>query len=217
MEVLGIKGVPGRFRTRSIDKPTLIHKVPRQKYWWNHLVGCLTFSRTVLPRDRIYDTISPAFPNCLWMSRQPSCTYITFHSISNCLTLSNHLFIGIQMTLLCVFNRNLVIREQSFLTMLDPSAAGIVENGAARHTHDTSFIQIPLASGIGYAVRIQAYSFVFESLVCTFGKASQMPRWMMILGPCSPQEKSWEKRRSTVRPAWMSYKPSDSTVCFPLG
>jgi len=100
-----------------------------------------------------------------------------------------------------VFNRNLVIREQSFLTMLDPSAARIVENGAAHHTHDTSFIQIALTSGIEYAVRIQAYGFGFESLVCTFGKASQMPRWMMVLGSCSPQEKSWEKSRSTVRPA----------------
>ena len=73
MEVVGIKGVPARFRTVSKDKQTLIH---------------------------IYDTIPPAFPNCLLMSRESSFTHIIFYSISNCLTLSDRLFIGIQMTVL---------------------------------------------------------------------------------------------------------------------
>jgi len=71
-----------------------------------------------------------------------------------------------------VFNRNLVIQAQSFLRMLDHSAARIVKNGAARHTHNTSFIQITSRSGFGYTVRIPTYGFGFESLVCTFGKAS---------------------------------------------
>jgi len=85
--------------------------------------------------------------------------------------------------------------------MLDLSAARIVENGAARHTHDTSFVQIASRSGCGYALRIRAYGFGFERLVCMFGKASQMQKCAPVLGSCSLREKSWEKCGSTVRPA----------------
>jgi len=71
-----------------------------------------------------------------------------------------------------VFNRNLAIQAQYFLMMLDPSAARRIEKGAARHTHDTSFVKITSGSGFGYALRIREYCFGFERLVCLFRKAS---------------------------------------------
>ena len=86
----------------------------------------------------------------------------------------------------------------------DPS----VENGAARHTHDTFFVQVAsgnaLVCGFGYALRIRAYGFGFGHLVCTFGKALRMQECAIVLGSCSfreSREKSREKRGSTVGPA----------------
>jgi len=69
-----------------------------------------------------------------------------------------------------VFNRNLAIQAQYFLMMLDPSARR-VENGAARHTRDTSFVKITSGSGFGYALRIREYCYGFACSVCLFGEA----------------------------------------------
>ena len=79
-----------------------------------------------------------------------------------------------------------------------------VENGAARHTHDTSFVQIASGSGFGYALRIRAYGSVMGRLVRTFGKALGMQECATVLGSCSfreSREKSLEKSGSTVGPA----------------
>jgi len=80
---------------------------------------------------------------------------------------------------------------------------GIVENGPARHTHDTSFVQIAsgsaLVCGFVYALRIRAYGFGFGRLVYTFGKAFQMQECAIVLGSCSFRE-SRGKSGSTARP-----------------
>ena len=64
--------------------------------------------------------------------------------------------------------------------------ASPVENGAARHTHDTSPVQIAFEStlvcGFGYALRIREYGFGFERLVYTFVKALQMQECAIVLG-----------------------------------
>jgi len=76
-----------------------------------------------------------------------------------------------------------------------------VENGDARHTHDTSFVEIAsgsaLVCGFGYALRIRAYRLGFGRLVCTFGKVLRMQEWAIVLGSCSFRE-SREKSGSTV-------------------
>ena len=84
----------------------------------------------------------------------------------------------------------------------------IVENGAARHTHDTFIVQIAsgstLVCGFGYALRIRAYGFGFGRLVYMFGKALRMQECAIVLGSCSfreSREKSREKSGSTLRPA----------------
>jgi len=79
-----------------------------------------------------------------------------------------------------------------------------VENGAARHTHDTFFVQIASGSGFGYALRIRAYGFGLGRLVRTFGRALRMQECALVLGSCSfrgSREKSQEKSRSIVGPA----------------
>jgi len=63
-----------------------------------------------------------------------------------------------------------------------------VENGAARHTHDTSFVQIASGSGFGYALRIRAYGSGIGRLVCTFGKALRMQECAIALRSCSFRE-----------------------------
>jgi len=82
-----------------------------------------------------------------------------------------------------------------------------VENGAACHTHDTSFVQITsgstLVCGFGYALRIRAYGSGFGRLACTFGKALQRQECAIVLGSCSfreSREKSREKGGRAVRP-----------------
>jgi len=79
---------------------------------------------------------------------------------------------------------------------------GIVENGAARHTHDTSSAQIAsgsaLVCGFAYALRIRAYGLGFGRLVYTFGKAFQIQECARVSGSCSvreSREKSREKRK----------------------
>jgi len=87
--------------------------------------------------------------------------------------------------------------------------AGFVENAPARHTHDTSFVQIASGSRLvcrfEYALRIRAYDIGFGRLVCTFGKALRMQECPIVLGSCSFRE-SREESGSTVRPAWKSWK-----------
>jgi len=111
------------------------------------------------------------------------------------------------------------------------SECRLVENGAARHTHDTPFVQIAFGSavvcGFGLWLRICAEDpgiwlrhrawvyrqrlaltsgmrFGFGRLVCTFERALPMQECTMVLASCSVRE-SWEKSReksvSTVRPA----------------
>ena len=73
-----------------------------------------------------------------------------------------------------------------------------VENGAAHHTHDTSFVHIAsggmLLCGFGYALRIQAYGSGFGRLVYTFGRALRMQECAIVLGSCSFPEKQGEGR-----------------------
>jgi len=97
----------------------------------------------------------------------------------------------------------------------------IVENGAARHTHDTYFVQIAsrstLVCGFGYALRIQAYGFGFGCLVCTFWKALRMEECAIVLGSCSIR-KSLEKSGGESGSTEASVKELEAqrweSVCF---